>query len=238
MGAFRILLADQQPIFRLGLRSVLNAHEGWEVCGEAIDASDAVRKCIELRPDLILLNIGMSGRDGIDAAHNILKASPDQKILILTEVASEKKVRDCLQAGVCGWILKSDGIHGLTTAIEAVREHNSIARRRTAAVLVRGCWKGNPGQITEGTPPLSPREQQVLQLVAEGKSSKDVAVRLNIAEKTAGTHRANLMSKLDLHSLANLVVYAVRNELIHVELPLAAKLEEENVAKMLPLIVA
>jgi DNA-binding NarL/FixJ family response regulator len=191
------------------------------------------RILFELTPDLILLNIGMSGMDGVDVTHHILKASPGQKILILTEVASEKEVRDCLQAGVCGWILKSDGIHGLTTAIEAAREHTSIGRRRTAAVLVRGCWKGNPGQIADGTPPLSPREQQVLRLVAEGKSSKDVAVRLNIAEKTAGTHRANLMSKLDLHSLANLVVYAVRNELIHVEIPPAARLEEENVSAML-----
>jgi DNA-binding NarL/FixJ family response regulator len=230
MGVFRILLADQEPIFRLGLRSVLSAHEGWEVCGEAVDGPDAVEKGLELRPDLILLNIGMSGMSGmsgVDVAHHILKARPDQKILILTEVASEKKVRECLQAGVCGWILKSDGIRGLTTAIEAVQEHNSIGRRRTAAVLVRGCWKGNPSQIAEGTPPLSPREQQVLQLVAEGKSSKEAAAHLNIAEKTAGTHRANLMSKLDLHSLANLVVYAVRNELIHVQIPLAARLEEE-----------
>jgi len=222
MEVFRILVADQQPIFRLGLRSVLSSHEGWEVCGEAIDAQDAVRKCIELRPDLILLNIGMSGMGGVDVTHQILKASPGQKILILTEVASEREVRDCLRAGVCGWILKSDGIHGLTTAIEAVHEDKRVVRR-TAAVLVRGCWKGNPGQIAEGTPRLSPREQQVLQLVAEGKSSKEVAARLNIAEKTAGTHRANLMSKLDLHSLANLVVYAVRNELIQVQIPLAAK---------------
>lgn len=234
MGVFRILLADQQPIFRLGLRSVLSSHEGWEVCGEAINAPDAVEKCIQLTPDLTLLNIGMSGMDGVSVAHHILKASPDQQILILTEVSSEKEVRECLQAGVCGWILKSDGIQALTTAIEAVQEYNSPGGRKTAAVLVRGCWKGIPGQIAEGTAPLSPREQQVLQLVAEGKSSKDVAARLNIAEKTAGTHRANLMSKLDLHSLANLVVYAVRNELIHVQIPLAARLEEENVSVMLP----
>jgi DNA-binding NarL/FixJ family response regulator len=234
MGVFRILLADQQPISRLGLWSVLSSHEGWEVCGEATDAPDAVEKCIELAPDLILLNIAMRGTDGMDVAHQILKASPAQKILILTEVASEKEVRSCLQAGVCGWILKSDGIPALTTAIEAVQQHNSTAGRRTAAILVRGCWKGTPGQMAEGTPPLSPREQQVLQLVAEGKSSKDVAARLNIAEKTAGTHRANLMSKLDLHSLANLVVYAVRNEFIHVQIPLAARPEEENVSGMLP----
>jgi DNA-binding NarL/FixJ family response regulator len=233
MDVFRILLADQHPIFRLGLCSVLGFHEGWEVCGEAIDGPDAIEKCIELTPDLILLNIGMRGMDGMDVAHQILKANPAQKILILTEVASEKRVRDYLQAGVCGWILKSDGIHALTTAIKTVQEYNSIGGR-TAAVLVRGCWKGNPGQIAEGTPPLSPREQQVLQLVAEGKSSKDVAALLNIAEKTAGTHRANLMSKLELHSLANVVVYAVRNELIHVQIPLAARLEEENVSVMLP----
>jgi DNA-binding NarL/FixJ family response regulator len=234
MDVFRILLADPQPIFRLGLRSVLSAHGGWEVCGEAIDGPDAVEKCIELMPDLVLLNIGMFGTNDVDVAQQILKARPDQKILILTEVASEKRVRDCLQAGVCGWILKSDGIRALTHAIEIVQEYDSIGGRRTAAVLVRGCWKGNPGQSAEGTPSLSPREQQVLQLVAEGRSSKDVAALLNIAEKTAETHRANLMAKLELHSLANLVVYAVRNELIHVQIPPAARLEEENVSVMLP----
>ena len=233
MDVFRILLADPQPIFRLGLRSVLSAREDWQVCGEAVDAADAVQKCIELMPDLILLNIEMSGMNGVDVVHLMLKVSPDQKILILTDVASEKEVRDCLNAGVCGWILKSDGIHSLTTAIKAVREYNSIGGRRTEAVLVRGRWKANPGQSADATPPLSPREQQVLQLVAEGRSSKDVAALLNIAEKTAGTHRANLMSKLDLHSLANLVVYAVRNEFIRVQIPLAARLEEENVSVML-----
>ncbi len=233
MDVFRILLADPQPIFRLGLRSVLNAHGGWEVCGEAIDGPDAVVKCIELMPDLILLNIGMSRTDELDVVHQILKANPDQKILILTEVASEREVRGCLQVGVCGWILKADGIGALTNAIEIVQEYSSMGKRKTAAVLVRGCWKANPGQTTDATPPLSPREQQVLRLVAEGRSSRDVAAALNIAEKTAGTHRANLMSKLDLHSLANLVVYAVRNEFIRVQIPMAARLEEKSISEML-----
>ncbi len=216
MRAFQILVVDRHPIFRLGLRIVLGSHPGWHVCGEAVDGPDAAKKCIQLNPDLIILEICMARRNGIDVARQILSANPAHRILVLTDADSEKAVRHCLQAGVCGWILKSDGIEDLTTAVSAV-QHNSTSRAKTPAVLINGRWKGNPGLTAAYKPaPLSGREQEVLQLVAEGRTSKDVAAILNIAEKTAVTHRTNLMSKLDLHSIAKLVVYAVRNEVIRV----------------------
>jgi DNA-binding NarL/FixJ family response regulator len=221
MDAFRILVVDRHPIFCLGLREVLGAHDGWEVCGEAVDGPDAAEKCMRLKPDLMILEICMARLNGIDVVRQILQAHPTQRILVLTDADSEKAVRHCLLAGVCGWILKSDGIADLTIAVKAV-QHNGAFGSRTPAVLVRGRWKANPGQSADEhvghsvakPAALSPREQEVLQLVAEGRSSKDVAAILKIAEKTAVTHRTNLMTKLDLHSVAKLVVYAVRNEVI------------------------
>jgi DNA-binding NarL/FixJ family response regulator len=233
MHAFRILVVDRHPIFRLGLRAVLGSHEGWAICGEAVDGSDAAGKCMRLNPDLMILEVCMARQNGIEAMRQILLTNPAQRILVLTDADSERAVRHCLQAGVCGWILKSDSIEDLTMAVKAVQlqaVNNNNPRARTPAVLVRGRWKGNPGRKADRpSAPLSPRELEVLQLVAEGRTSKDVATILNIAEKTAGTHRTNLMSKLNLHSIAKLVVYAVRNEVIRTQYPAVnAVPEEEN----------
>jgi DNA-binding NarL/FixJ family response regulator len=217
MSAFRILLADDHPIFRLGLRSVLDSHQGWEVCGEAVDGADAVAKCRQLRPDLAILNICLPGLNGLDGARQILNDNPAQGILILTEADSEEAVRDCLQAGARGWILKSDGICALTTAVQTLQQHSGIVCVRTPAALVRGRWKANPGAIVAKSPQLSPRQREILQLLAEGRGSKEVAGILKLSVKTVETHRNNLMHKLDLHSLAKLVVYAIRNALIRVD---------------------
>jgi DNA-binding NarL/FixJ family response regulator len=219
MSAFRILLADGQPIFRLGLRAVLSSHDGWEICGEATEARDAAEKCRQLKPDLIILDICMPASNGVEGFRQILKDNPAQKILILSDADSEKVVRDCLRAGVRGWMLRSDGADDLTRAVEAVQQEKSVLGVPTPAVLVRGRWRGNPGPAAATAPQLTPREREVLQLLAEGRRAKDVAGILNIAAKTAETHRSNLMSKLNLHSMAKLVVYAVRNQMIRVQRP-------------------
>jgi len=216
MNAFRILLADEHPIFRLGLRSVLGSHHGWQVCGEAADGREAIAKCVYLRPDLILLDVCLPNLNGVDGVRQILKDNPDRRILILSDADSEKVVQDCLQAGVRGWVLRSDGIDELTAAVEAAQQTHWILGMRTPATVVSGRWKGNLGPIAVPARQLSPREREVLRLLAEGNRCKDVAVLLNISEKTADTHRTNLMYKLNLHSIATLVAYAVRNEVIHV----------------------
>ena len=228
MDAFRILLADGHPIFRLGLRSVLDSHESWEVCGESADGLDAVDKCVQLRPHLVILDICMPRLNGVDGVRQILKHNPTQRILILTDVDSEKLVRDCFQAGVRGWVLKSDRIDDLATAVEALQPPNHILGMKTPAMLVDGRWKGNPSPTPAKAPQLSPRQRKVLQLLAEGKRCKAVAALLNITVKTAETHRTNLMSKLNLHSTAKLVVYAVRNEIIRVQSPVVAAPERKN----------
>ena len=225
MNAFRILVADDHPVFRLGLCSLLGSHIGWEVCGEAADGQDAVEKCMQLKPDLLILDICMPKLGGMDAAREILKDNPAQRILILTDVDSEEVVRDCLHAGVRGWVLKSDGTDVLTIAVEALQLHNCIYRLGVSDQLVGLLKRRSSGPTAAKVPQLTTREREVLQLLASGRSGKDVAAVLNISPKTVDTHRSNMMFKLNLHSIAQLVLYAVRNEIIHVQ---AAALPERG----------
>jgi DNA-binding NarL/FixJ family response regulator len=226
MDPFRILLADDHPIFRLGMRSVVESHESWEVCGEAGDGREAVEKCMQLEPDLIIMDICMPGLNGVEGIRHILKDNPAQKILIFTNVDSEKLVRDCLQAGVRGWVLKSGKIDNLTMEVEGLQQHRFISEACTPAMLVSGRWSGTSDPTAAKAPRLSPRQREVLQLLVEGRRSKSVAAMLDISVKTAETHRTNLMSKLNLHSLAKLVIYAVRNGIIDVQVPPVATLSE------------
>ena len=202
MNAFRILVADHHPVFRFGLCSLLGSHEGWEVCGEAADGRDAVERCRQLKPDLLILDICMPKLNGVDAARQILKGNPAQRILVLTDVNSEQVVRDCLEAGVRGWVFKSDG----TSRVSDLILHGYLRRHRI-------------GPAAPEVPKLSPREREVVQLIGEGKTTKEVAMILNVTVKTAETHRSNIMFKLKLHSIVELVLYAVRNEIIRVQLP-------------------
>src|SRR6202165_5223386 len=138
MGAFRILVADDHPIFRFGLRSFLESHESWEVCGEAADGKQAIEKCRQLKPDLLILDICMPRLNGVDAARQILKDNPTQRILILTSVDSEQVVRDCLEAGVRGWVFKSDATEDLKTAVEALERYECTFSSRVSDLIMTG----------------------------------------------------------------------------------------------------
>jgi DNA-binding NarL/FixJ family response regulator len=216
MGAFRILVADDHPIFRYGLTSLLGSHDGWEVCGQAADGRDAVEKCRGLKPDLLILDICLPILNGVDTARQILKRNPAQAILILTAVDSEQAIRDCLEAGVRGWVFKSDGTEDLTTAVEAMQRCKSIFSPRVSDLIMDGYKRHRVDPDAARLPKLSPREREVVQLVSEGKASKEVAAILSVTLATAETHRSNIMRKLKLHSIAELVLYAVRNEIVHV----------------------
>ena len=217
MRAFRILVADDHPIFREGLCFVLGRHEGWEVCGEATDGLDTIEMFTRLEPDLLILDICMPKLNGMDVARKILKDNPEQRILVLTEVNSEQVILECLGAGICGWVFKSEGASDLTTAVEALQQYKTSFSSRVSDLMAgaHNRHRFGPAVTTKGK--LSPREREVVQLMAEGRSAKDVAPILNIALKTVETHRSNILRKLKLHSIAELVLYAVRNEIVHVQ---------------------
>ncbi len=222
MSSFRILLADDHPIFLLGVRSLLGSHEGWEVCGEAADGRDAVEKCRQLKPDLVVLDIRMPRLNGIDAARQILRSNPQQRILVLTDIDSEQVIRECLEAGVRGWVFKTDGAHYLLTAVQGLEQNRSTFSSRVSDLVLNGYLRRPYVDPALAMPrALSPREREVVQLVAEGKSSKEIAVMLGLSTKTVETHRSNLLIKLKIHSIVELVLYAVRNGIVSVQTPVA-----------------
>jgi DNA-binding NarL/FixJ family response regulator len=219
MSVFRIVVADDHPIVRLGLCSLLGSRKGWEVCGQVADGRAAVEKCERLKPDLLILDICMPKLNGVDAARQILKNDPAQRILVFTDVNSEEVVRDCLELGVRGWIFKSDETDELMKAVEALERHKSAFSSRVSNQILDGYLQAHHIRPTGlKTQRLSPREREVVQLLSVGKTAKEVAIALNMAVKTAETHRSNLMLKLKIHSIAELVLYAVRNEIVHVPL--------------------
>jgi len=216
MSAFHILIADDHPIFRFGLCCLLASHEGWEICGEAKDGRDAVEKCRQLKPDLLIVDICMPELNGLDAARQILKHNPEQVILVLTAVDSEQIIRECLEAGIRGWIFKSDSTEDLLTAVEAMQREKTIFSARVADLIIEGYRRHQVSPVDHATR-LSPREREVVQLVAEGRASKEIAAILHVALATAETHRSNILRKLSLHSIAELVLYAVRNGIVQVQ---------------------
>jgi DNA-binding NarL/FixJ family response regulator len=216
LGALRILIADDHEVARRGIRSLLEGHAGWEIVGEAKDGREAVELAATSKPDIFLLDIGMPNLNGLDAARQILSTTPDARILILTIHDSEQVVREVLAAGARGFLLKSDAGRDLVAAVEALQQRRTFFTPRVAQMMLDGYLR--PQGENEGSSQcvLTPREREVIQLVAEGKTTKEIASALNLSVKTAETHRTNLMRKLDLHSVADLTLYAVRNGIVQI----------------------
>lgn len=216
MSGLRILIADDHEVARGGIRSLLEGHEGWEVCGEARDGREAVELAGQLQPDILLLDIGMPNLNGLDAARQILAAMPEARILILTIHDSEFVVREVLAAGARGFVLKSDAGRDLVAAVEALQNRRSFFTPKISQMMLDGYLRPSQENEMSVQTVLTPREREVLQLVAEGKSTKEVATMLKLSVKTAETHRTNLMRKLNLHSVADLTLYAVRNGIVQI----------------------
>lgn len=222
----RILIADDHEVARHGIRALLESHDGWDVCAEAKDGREAVEMATTVSPDLILLDIGMPNLNGLEAARQILASSPDTPILILTMHDSEQVVREVLRAGARGFLLKSDAGRDLVAAVEALQMKRTFFTTRVSQMVLEGYLDRDAidGQAEDPTEKkedpttaiLTSREREVIQLLAEGKTSKEVAVALRLSVKTAETHRTNLMRKLGLHSVADLTRYAVRNGIVQV----------------------
>jgi DNA-binding NarL/FixJ family response regulator len=217
MKPLRILVADDHDLMRRGVKALLQSHAGWEVCGEAHTGREAVAKAQELKPDIAILDISMPDLNGVDAAKRIRKESPNTEVLILSVHYSDRLIRDILEAGVRGYIVKSDSDRDLIIAVETLANHKPFLTPRATEVMLTSFNEGRmnpteaPGSIRER---LTSREREIVQLLAEGKSSKEVAISLCISVKTAETHRANIMRKLQLHTVSELVRYAVRNQIV------------------------
>jgi DNA-binding NarL/FixJ family response regulator len=216
IGVLRILIADDHEIARQGIRSLLEDHPGWEICAEAKDGREAVAFASSLNPDVLLLDIGMPNLNGLDAARQILSTQPDARILILTVHDSEQVVREVLATGARGFLLKSDAGRDLVAAVEALQNHRTFFTPKVAQMMLDGYLRPQEEADSSGQCVLTPREREVIQLVAEGKTTKEIATALSLSVKTAETHRTNLMRKLDLHSVADLTLYAVRNGIVQI----------------------
>jgi DNA-binding NarL/FixJ family response regulator len=216
VSRLRILIADDHEVARRGIRSLVETHLEWEVCGEARDGREAVECAAQTKPDVALLDIGMPGLNGLDAARQIVAICPGVRVLILTMHDSDQVVREVLAVGARGFLLKSDAGRDLIAAVEALHHQRTFFTRKVAQMVLDGYLHPQNGSEGPRRHILTPREREVIQLVAEGKSTKEVAVTLNLSVKTAETHRTNLMRKLDLHSVADLTRYAVRNNIVQV----------------------
>lgn len=216
MKSLRILVADDHDLMRRGLKALLESRPGWSICAEAHTGREAVAKAEELKPDIVILDITMPELNGVEAARRILKASPNAEILVLSMHYSDQLIRDILEAGVRGYIVKSDSDRDLLIAVEALANHKPFfTPRATELILNNFNNKGGSSAIPEAIGDrLTSREREIVQLLSEGKSSKEVASSLTISVKTAETHRANIMRKLEIHSVSELVRYAVRNQII------------------------
>lgn len=211
----RILIADDHDVVREGLKALLAGRADFQVCGEAAAGREAVAKALELKPHVVVLDFSMPELNGLETTRQIRKARPDTEVLILTMHDSETLAREVLAAGARGFVLKTHAKRQLVAAVDALAQHrpffNSTASAPTLAAFLssdrRPAKKGPPADR------LTPREREIIQLIAEDRTGKDIARELGISVKTADAHRTNIMRKLDLHSVSALVRYAIRNRI-------------------------
>ena len=215
MAMTKVLLADDHRLMRSGLRLVIERHPDFNVVGEADDGRQAVAMAEQLRPGVIVMDIGMPNLNGIEAARQITEAHPEIAIVMLSMHSDEGYVLRALKAGARAYLLKDSAEEDLTKAIEAVRDGKSFFSPAVSQVLLQDYMrKLQRAGAEDSYDLLSGREREVLQLVAEGKSSKEVAGLLNLSTYTVETHRANIMQKLNLKGIPELILYAVRKGLI------------------------
>jgi DNA-binding NarL/FixJ family response regulator len=214
MTPVRILIADDHEVVRQGVRTILEGQAGWVVCGEASTGRDAVTKAVDLQPDIVVLDISMPELNGLEATRQIRRVVP-AKILILTVHDSDQVVTEVLDAGAHGYVLKADAGRTLVEAIRALLERREFLTERVHVAAARRAGPQRAAAGRRGAErTLTPREREVLQLLTEGKTNKEIGVALGVTTKTAETHRAHILTKLNLHSMSELVRYAIRNRII------------------------
>jgi DNA-binding NarL/FixJ family response regulator len=211
----RILIADDHGLVRRGAREVLHSRRGWRVVGEAVNGREAVEKAKLLKPDVAVVDIGMPELDGVEVAREIRETVPNTKVLVLSMHESDQMVRRALDAGARGYLLKSDLTECLAKAVEAVAEGKRFLTPKVSEIVLEGFLKtSSQHQHRRAGPRTTPRELEIIRLLAEGKTNKEIAAQLGITVRTVESHRAKIMLKLGLHSLAELIHYAMRHGII------------------------
>jgi len=215
MPKIRVLMVDDHTILRDGIRALLNLYEDIAIVGEASDGKDALTKVVQLRPDVVIMDIAMPGLGGLEATLEIRKLSPESRVLVLSQHDNKEYVHSVLKAGACGYVLKKAAGSELIAAIRAVYRGESFLDPSIARTVIDG-YLGRDGEPDPNNEydRLSDREVQVLKLVAEGMSNKEIAGLLSVSVKTVMGHRANVMEKLGIHSRTELVKYAIRKGLV------------------------
>jgi len=213
MSEVQIMIADDHAVVRRGLRSLLKTQPGWEVCAEASNGREAVEKAAQFKPDVAVIDIGMPQLNGLDATRQIVAILPQTEVLILTMHQSEEVVREVLRAGARGYVLKSDADVHLIAAVDALLHHRPFLTPAVTDVFFGDYMNSWASEELQGDRRVTAREREIIQLLAEGKSNKEVAVALGISVRTAEAHRANINHKLGFTSLTDLVRYAIRNRI-------------------------
>jgi DNA-binding NarL/FixJ family response regulator len=213
----RVLIADDHGIIRDGVRSLLIHDLGMEVVGEAADGKEAVTLARELKPDLIIMDINMPGVNGIEAARTICHEMTDVKIVVLSMYSDKRYVKEMLSIGASAYLLKDCAFRELSTAIEKVLHNHMYISPDIGCEVIKDCLEHLGMDSSNSFSPLSPRERQVLKLIADGRQSKDIAEILNMSIKTVDGHRQNIIQKLNLHTVAELTKYAIREGIASAE---------------------
>ena len=214
MTPIRVLLADDHALFRAGIRSLLDSLEGVEIVGEARDGHEALRMVAERRPDVVLLDIALPELNGIEVAERMARDFPGVRVLALSMHASEEYVLRSLHAGAAGYLLKDSTVSDLETALRSVAEGGSYLSPAVSRHVLADYVRRVGGSELPPEPALTPRQKEVLQLIAEGHGTKEIAARLGVSPKTVETHRAQLMERLGIHDVPGLVRYAIRARMV------------------------
>jgi DNA-binding NarL/FixJ family response regulator len=212
----RILLADDHALVRRGARGVLHSRHGWRVVSEATNGIEAVEKTKKLKPDVVIVDISMPKLDGVQVTRQIREAVPNVKVLVLTMHESGQMVQNALGAGAHGYVLKSDLTECLVKAVADVLSGKRFLTPKVSEIVLEGFLTAKKGQRPGGQADVqpTPREMEIVRLLAEGKTNKEIAYELGIAVRTVDAHRSNVMQKLGLHSLAELMHYAIRQGIV------------------------
>lgn len=206
----RIVIADDHEITRIGAKSIIGSTGLYDICGEAADGHEAVEKTYQLKPDLLLLDVGLPYLNGVEVARRIGLRSPQTSVLMFTEIESERVMLDALRVGVKGFIIKTESADDLLSGIEIVLHGKTCFSPRIGQILLNFARQHGRADV------LTTREKEIVQLVAEGHCTKEVAHMLAMSVKTAETHRSNIFRKVHVNTTAELVLYAVRNQIVHI----------------------